>query len=311
MARASTDIARACHCHRNGQRRDGRQRRLRNRRLRSDAADDVGTGHGQRISFARLREVAGGLRVEHGPRLEKAHHAGRHDGHRQQKCAGVTQGRQRPTQSFRQEHGRHTLSEQQLEGVQIDSSYETGCDRRAWPSSIVSSRFLVDGRLINTRARYSFSCHNRFQLIPAMVLLPRRTTSLVDVDRSQGHPKDIPMTLRRPPAFTVMMIAIVGFSVQAEAQAPCPELGRLRDTANEAWKQAMRGPPSERCGSLHHAASATQATLDYANNNRESCGISDPLRSQVEKDHRRAVQARDNVCAGRPLRPFPPDIIQH
>jgi hypothetical protein len=51
------------------------------------------------------------------------------------------------------------------------------------------------------------------------------------------------MTLRRVPAFT--MIAIVGLGVQAEAQAPCPELVRLRNAASEAWKQAMRVPPAE------------------------------------------------------------------
>jgi hypothetical protein len=44
------------------------------------------------------------------------------------------------------------------------------------------------------------------------------------------------MTLRRVPAFT--MIAIVGLGVQAEAQAPCPELVRLRNAASEAWKGA-------------------------------------------------------------------------
>ena len=98
--------------------------------------------------------------------------------------------------------------------------------------------------------------------------------------------------------------------VQAEAQAPCPELVRLRNAASEAWKQAMRVPPSERCGALYHASLATEATLNYANNNHESCDISVPLLSQVEGYHREAVQARDNACAGRPLRPFPADIIQ-
>jgi len=103
------------------------------------------------------------------------------------------------------------------------------------------------------------------------------------------------MTLRGVPAFT--MIAIV-------------ELVRLRNAATEAWKQAMRVPPSERCGALYHASLATEATLKYANNNHESCDISVPLLSQVEGYHREAVQARDNACAGRPLRPFPADIIQ-
>jgi hypothetical protein len=117
------------------------------------------------------------------------------------------------------------------------------------------------------------------------------------------------MRLIGMPAFT--MIAIFGLGVQAEAQAPCQELVRLRNAASESWKQAMRVPPSERCGALYRASLATEATLNYSNNNRESCNISIPLLDQVEGDHRKAVQARDNVCSGRPLRPYPPEIIQH
>lgn len=114
--------------------------------------------------------------------------------------------------------------------------------------------------------------------------------------------------LGRVPAFTV--VAIIGLGVQAEAQAPCPELVRLRNAASEAWKQAMSAPPSERCGALHQVSLATEATRNYATNNHESCGISVPLLSQVEGYHREAVQARDNACAGRPLRPYPADVIQ-
>jgi hypothetical protein len=116
------------------------------------------------------------------------------------------------------------------------------------------------------------------------------------------------MTLIGVPPFT--MIAIVWLWVPAEAQTPCPELARLRNEAAEAWKEAMRVPSSERCGALYHASLAAEATLKYANNNRESCDISVPLLNQVEGYHREAVQARDNVCAGRPLRPYPADIIQ-
>jgi hypothetical protein len=116
------------------------------------------------------------------------------------------------------------------------------------------------------------------------------------------------MKLIGVPAFT--MIAIIWLGVSAEAQTPCPELVRLRNAANEAWKQAMSAPPSERCGALHHASLAAEATLKYADNNRESCDISDRLLNQVEGYHREALQARDNVCAGRPVRPFPADIIQ-
>ena len=116
------------------------------------------------------------------------------------------------------------------------------------------------------------------------------------------------MTLKAMPAF--VMITIIGLGVQVEARTPCQEYLRLRNAATEAWKQAMRAPPSERCGALYHASRAAEATLNYADNNRESCDISVPLLNQVEGYHRKALQARDNACAGRPLQPYPPDIIQ-
>jgi hypothetical protein len=116
------------------------------------------------------------------------------------------------------------------------------------------------------------------------------------------------MTLLRVPAFT--MIAMVWLGVQAEAQTPCQDYLRLRNAATDAWKEAMRAPRSERCGALDHASVAAEATLKYANNNREACDISVPLLNQVQGYHRDALQARDDVCAGRPLRPYPPDIIQ-
>jgi hypothetical protein len=118
-----------------------------------------------------------------------------------------------------------------------------------------------------------------------------------------------PMSPKGVPAFA--MIAIVWLGVQAEAQTPCPELVRLRNAATEAWKQAMRAPPSERCGALYRASLAAQAMLSYADNNRESCDVSVPSLNHVEGYHREAVRARDNACAGRPLRPYPADIIQH
>jgi hypothetical protein len=107
------------------------------------------------------------------------------------------------------------------------------------------------------------------------------------------------------------MIAIAWLGVQAEAQTPCPEVVRLRNVATEAWKEAMRAPRPERCGPLNRASLAAEATLNYANHNRESCNISVRLLHDVEGYHSDAVQARDNVCAGRPMRPFPPDIIRH
>ena len=116
------------------------------------------------------------------------------------------------------------------------------------------------------------------------------------------------MTLKAVSVFA--MITIIGLGVQVEAQTPGQEYLRLRNAATEAWKQAMRAPPSERCGALYHASLAAQATLKYADNNRESCDISVPLLNQVERYRREAVEARNNACAARPLRPFPADIIQ-
>jgi hypothetical protein len=82
------------------------------------------------------------------------------------------------------------------------------------------------------------------------------------------------MWLKGVPVFT--MIATVWLGVQAEAQTPCPELVRLRNAATVAWKEAMRAPPSERCGALYRASLAAEATRDYADSNRESCDISVP-----------------------------------
>jgi len=115
------------------------------------------------------------------------------------------------------------------------------------------------------------------------------------------------MMLKALPAFA--MTAIIGLGVQVEARTPCQEYLRLRNAATDAWKQAMRAPPSERCGALYHASLAAEATLKYADNNRESCDISVQLLNQVEGYHREAIQARDNACAGRPLRPYPADIV--
>jgi hypothetical protein len=115
------------------------------------------------------------------------------------------------------------------------------------------------------------------------------------------------MTLQGVAAFT--MVVLVGLTVQAEAQMPCQQYLRLRNAASEAWKQAMKTPRSDRCEALHRASLAAEATLTYADANRESCAISVELLNQVEGDHREALQARDNACAGRPIRLYPADVI--
>jgi hypothetical protein len=115
------------------------------------------------------------------------------------------------------------------------------------------------------------------------------------------------MTLRGVAAFT--LVALVGLTVRAEAQTPCQDYLRLRNAASEAWKHAMRTPRSDRCEALHRASLAAEATLTYADANRESCAISGDLLNQVEGYRREALQARDNACAGRPVQPYPADIL--
>jgi hypothetical protein len=107
------------------------------------------------------------------------------------------------------------------------------------------------------------------------------------------------------------MIALVGFCSQANAQARCPELTRLRSEAAGALKQT-RGlvPTLDRCEAYNRFSTAWAAIVQYANDNREACDISTLSLDEFEKHHREAVQARDNVCAGRPARPFPPDVIR-
>jgi hypothetical protein len=116
------------------------------------------------------------------------------------------------------------------------------------------------------------------------------------------------MTLIGLSAFT--MVTIVGLVLEADAQTPCSELARLRGEAAEAWKQATKAPASERCGSYIRLSLAAKAMVEYANNHRESCDISVQSLNQMEGSHRDAVKARDNVCAERPLRPYPAEIIQ-
>jgi hypothetical protein len=106
------------------------------------------------------------------------------------------------------------------------------------------------------------------------------------------------------------MMALVGFCNQANAQARCPELMRLRSEAAAAVERTRGAPTSDRCAAYVRFSMAWGAITQYANDHRELCDISIPLLSDFEKRYREAVSARENVCAGRPIRPFPPDINQ-
>jgi len=105
------------------------------------------------------------------------------------------------------------------------------------------------------------------------------------------------------------IIALIGSCSQANAQAQCPELTRLRSAAVEASKPT-RVLISNRCEAYIRSSMAWGEMVQYANDHRESCDISLHSLSEFEKYRREAVTARDNACAGRPVRPFPPEIIQ-
>jgi len=110
----------------------------------------------------------------------------------------------------------------------------------------------------------------------------------------------------------VAIIASTGFCSQANAQEQCPELARLRNEAANALK--LKGRPgslmSNNCEAHIRSTLAWGEMVQYANDHRESCDISVQSLSDFEKFHRAAVTARNNVCAGRPVQPFPAEIIR-
>jgi len=108
----------------------------------------------------------------------------------------------------------------------------------------------------------------------------------------------------------LVVMALIGFCSHANAQARCPELTRLRSEAAEASKQTMGVPTSDSCEAYTRFSLAWGAIAQYANDHRELCDISMPSLNELEKHHREAVSMRNNVCAGRPLHLFPPDVIK-
>lgn len=105
----------------------------------------------------------------------------------------------------------------------------------------------------------------------------------------------------------VAMIALAGFG--GEARAQCPELTRLRGEAVEATKPMNRGLMPNRCDAYIRASLAWSSLRSYAQDHQDTCGISSRSLGDIEKSQRDAVMARNNVCAGRPVRPFPADIV--
>jgi hypothetical protein len=109
----------------------------------------------------------------------------------------------------------------------------------------------------------------------------------------------------------IAIIALAGSGSAAAAQTQCPELTRLHSAAVEASKPTARALVSGRCDAYIRASLAWSAVVEYAGDHQDVCDISDRSLSDFEKYRRETVVARNNVCAGRPARPFPADVIQH
>src|SRR4029077_7962477 len=74
-----------------------------------------------------------------------------------------------------------------------------------------------------------------------------------------------PMMQTRVPALAIL--ALLGLGVAANAQAPCPELTRLRSEAQDALKQSRTASAVERCYMYIRLSVAWSAAAQYANDN--------------------------------------------
>jgi hypothetical protein len=116
----------------------------------------------------------------------------------------------------------------------------------------------------------------------------------------------------------LVMAALAGFVVPAEALADCAELEQLQrayfDAAQHVppinkdvrilapWGRGMPSPPSrELCESYRRLSETTKAWVEYARQHDELCRFSGLL-PMMEREYSNAVEARDNVCSGRPVR---------
>ena len=105
------------------------------------------------------------------------------------------------------------------------------------------------------------------------------------------------------------MIALAGLGSELRAEEQCPELTRLRSEVAEIAKRSLGAPMPERCDALVRISIAWAEAAQYASDHRDACGVGEKALSDLEKRHREVVQQRNNICAGRPGRPYPPDII--
>src|SRR5262249_5951330 len=106
------------------------------------------------------------------------------------------------------------------------------------------------------------------------------------------------------------MISLGASCYGVRAEAPCPELTRLRSDAADAARLRSSAPMPDRCEAYIRFSLAWAEIAQYARDHRESCDVSQSSLDAMEKRHREAVQERKEICAGRPGRRFPAEIIK-
>ncbi len=109
----------------------------------------------------------------------------------------------------------------------------------------------------------------------------------------------------------LVMAALAGFVAPAVALADCPELEQLQRayfeasqhvSQHKAYPWAPPPPNRELCEPYRRLSEATKAWVEYARQHDELCRFSGLL-PMMEREYLNAIEARDNVCAGRPARP--------
>jgi hypothetical protein len=117
------------------------------------------------------------------------------------------------------------------------------------------------------------------------------------------------MLRTHPPALA--LAALLGAATAAAAQAPCPELTRLRGAAQAVLKETGTGPAPARCHHYIRLSQAWGALAQFAGDHRAACQVSSPALDAFARYQRQAEADRDHACAGRPLRAYGADVIQH
>jgi hypothetical protein len=98
---------------------------------------------------------------------------------------------------------------------------------------------------------------------------------------------------------SLVIIALFGFWTPAGAQEACPELTRLHAEADAALEKATGLAGPDRCYAYIHYSVAWTEIKSYAYAHSEPCGLSAATLSDLAARHRKAIEAREDMCGGR------------